>query len=64
MYVIKILNSSQPCWVASWEGDPPRTLKIENAQRFKSIESAKSRIKEIKQTHIKEMCYDILKTTS
>lgn len=22
------------CWVADWEGDPGRTLKLANAQRF------------------------------
>lgn len=33
-YVIEL----QPeCWIANWDGDPPRTLKIENAKIFNSI---------------------------
>ena len=38
-------------WVAHWEGDPPRTLKIENAKTFKSEKSALSHIEKIKPTH-------------
>ena len=28
-------------WIADWEGDPPRTLKIENAKVYNSLQSAK-----------------------
>ena len=60
MYVIKILNSKERCWVAEWEGDPPRTLKIENAQTFKDIIEAELRILEVEETHpFKEMRYEI-----
>lgn len=62
MYIIEILNSKKPCYVAPWsEGDPPRTNKIENAQTFTSITSAEIRIEEIKKTHpFKDMVYDII----
>jgi len=60
MYVIKILNSKEHCWIANWQGDPPRTLKIKNAQRFKSPELANNRIKEVIKTHpLKKMNYKI-----
>lgn len=28
------------CWVADWEGDPGRTCKLKNAQRFNSRDMA------------------------
>lgn len=37
MYVIKIQNG---CWVASWDGDPGRTLKFEYAKVFKNYYEA------------------------
>lgn len=62
MFVIEILNSTKKCWVASWDGDPPRTLKIENAQTFKSKKKAKNRILEVIKTHpFKEIIYEIQK---
>ena len=30
-YVVEL---EKGCWIAGWEGDPGRTLKIENAKRF------------------------------
>lgn len=36
-YVIKIQNG---CWVAPWDGDPGRTLKLENAKVFKNYYEA------------------------
>ena len=51
MYVIEIKSGSEPMWVANWEGDPPRTLKIENAQIFHKKKEATKRIKECRQTH-------------
>jgi len=37
MYVLKQDN----WWIADWEGDPPRTLKIENAKEYKTLHGAK-----------------------
>jgi len=51
MYAIEITSDSELMWVAPWEGDPPRTLKIENAKTFKSEKSALSHIEKIKSTH-------------
>ena len=65
MYVIEILNSKEKCWVASCEGDPPRTLKIENAQTFKSVEAAEDRILEVRKTHpFKEISYEVMKASN
>lgn len=33
-YLIRLTKSSEPCWVADWEGDPGRTLVKENAKRY------------------------------
>ena len=38
MYVLKQKNSNW--WIADWEGDPPRTLKLENAKRYKTVRGA------------------------
>jgi hypothetical protein len=55
------LNSVKKCWIAEWEGDPPRTLKIENAQKFFTTEDAEDRIIEVRKTHpLKEMSYEIM----
>jgi hypothetical protein len=51
MYAIEISSGSEPMWVAAWEGDPPRTLKLENAQTFKSEKKALKRIEEVRTTH-------------
>lgn len=60
MYVIEVVNSVKKCWIADWEGDPPRTLKIENAQTFKSVEDANKRIKQVEKTHpFKPMTYKV-----
>jgi len=65
MYVIKILNSKDDCWIAPWEGDPPRTLIFVNAQVFATKTDAKNRIKEVKNTHpFKVMTYDIRKASN
>ncbi len=65
MYVIEILNIKEKCWVASWEGDPPRTLKIENAQTFKSVKAAEDRIIEVRKTHpFKEISYEVMKSSN
>lgn len=41
MYVIKIMNSAQDCWVASGNiGDPPRTIVLMYAQTFNNKEDA------------------------
>jgi len=65
MYVIEILNSKEKCWIANWEGNPPRTLKIENAQTFKSVEAAEDRILEVRKAHpFKEMSYEVMKASN
>lgn len=63
MWVIRILNSKDPCWVANYdEGDPPRTLNRENAQMFGSEERAEDRILEVRESHpLKELSYEIEK---
>jgi len=64
MYVIQIINSKQKCWIANWEGDPPRTLKLINAQTFKSENEAEDRILQVRKTHpFKQMSY-VIKTVS
>ena len=32
-------------WLANWEGDPARTLKIDNAKRFKTKKAASAALK-------------------
>lgn len=51
MYAIEITSGSELMWVAPWDGDPPRTLKIENAKTFNSKEKALNHIDKIKSTH-------------
>ena len=49
-YVVKFFNNGQPYWLADWNGDPGRTLKKENAKRFKTLPAAKAaRTKAIKE---------------
>ena len=65
MYVIEILNCKQKCWIANWEGDPPRTLRIENAQTFKNKKGAEDRILQVRKTHpFKEMRYKVMKASN
>lgn len=66
MYVIEIINSSKKCWIASHlDGDPPRTLKIENAQTFTNKAKANDRIKQVKETHpFKTMVYEVRKASN
>lgn len=41
VYVVKLEDSgSGPVWLADGEGDPPRTLVIDNAKRFPNRRSA------------------------
>lgn len=37
MYVLRQDN----WWIASWEGDPPRTLRIESAKAYKTLHGAR-----------------------
>lgn len=46
-YVVEI---DEGCWLCDVEGDPGRTLVIENAQRFKSVEDAENEV-EIARTY-------------
>lgn len=65
MYAIEITSSSHPMWVAPWEGDPPRTLKIENAKTFNSEKAALNHIEKIKQTHpFKSVDYKVVKVSN
>jgi hypothetical protein len=62
MYAIEVVSGSEPMWVAPWEGDPPRTLKIENAKTFKSEKSALNHIEKIKPTHpFRNVDYKVVK---
>ena len=63
MYVIRVLNTNPPAYVAPWEvGDPPRTLVIDNAQKFKTNEEAVNRMIEVGKTHpFKDLSYEIIK---
>ena len=36
-FVVEFKNGIHPFWLADWEGDPGRTLRIENAIHFKCI---------------------------
>lgn len=64
MYVIEI-KASTPMWVANWEGDPPRTLKIENAQIFKNKKEALRRIRECTLTHpFRNVAYKVVKVSN
>ena len=45
MFVIKFEN--QDCWIAPWEGDPGRTLKMENAKQYKNELVAEKSLHEI-----------------
>lgn len=64
MFVIEIVNSSKPCWIAEWEGDPLRTIVIENAQTFESNKQANKRIEECKQTRpFSPMVYKVRKAS-
>jgi len=65
MYVIEIKSGSEPMWVAPWEGDPPRTLKIENAKTFKSEKDALNHIEKIKPTHpFRNVDYKVVKVSN
>lgn len=65
MYVIEILGTTKKCWVASWEGDPPRTLDYGNAQTFESIKAAEDRIMEVGATHPdREVTYVLMKVAT
>ena len=39
-----IIQLSETSWIADWEGDPGRTLKLQNAQLFNSHDSAKRKL--------------------
>ena len=66
MYVIEILNSKDKCWIAKGnDGDPPRTLVFDSAQKFKSLKLAKERISKVEKTHpFRAMKYKIVKITN
>lgn len=44
-YAIKL---HEGCWVADWDGDPGRTLKIHNARIFDSKEEAEKELERIR----------------
>lgn len=35
-----VVKLEDGCWLAEWEGDPPRTCKAEHAARFASHDAA------------------------
>jgi len=55
MYIIK--HATQEWWMASWTGDPGRTLKKENAKRYKTRVGAKKALTYFKNIygHIRNM---------
>lgn len=61
MFVIRILNSNKPCWITDDDvGDPPRTLLLENAQRFDRVLDAEDRILAVRKTHpFRSVSYEI-----
>lgn len=40
MYILK--QKDEDWWIADWDGDPPRTLKKENAKVYQTKKGAKS----------------------
>jgi hypothetical protein len=40
-----IVELEKGVWIASWEGDPGRTLVEENARKFPSLRSAQNGLK-------------------
>jgi hypothetical protein len=50
LYCIKVL-SSEPCWIANWDGDPGRTLIKGSAKTFKNKKSAEKLCKKITETY-------------
>jgi len=65
MYAIEIKSGSEPIWVAPWVGDPPRTLKLENAKIFKSKKAAFRHIEKIKPTHpFRDVVYKVVKVSN
>ena len=39
-FVVKFENGNEPFYLADWDGDPGRTLLIENAKKFLRHKSA------------------------
>jgi len=46
-YIVENKNGSKSYWLASWEGDPGRTIIKANAKTFNSKSSAKKAIKKV-----------------
>ena len=46
-YVIEIESAKSMMWVAPWVGDPGRTLKHDNAQKFKTKKSAQKEVERL-----------------
>jgi hypothetical protein len=65
MYVVRILNMSSPCWLAPWEGDPGRTLVLNNASVYKSHIEAEEAIVRARASHpFREHSYEIERCTN
>ena len=45
------IEAIQPCWLATGDGDPPRTLVKESARQFKTQPSAQMAILEARRKH-------------
>lgn len=65
MYIIEIENGNKPCYVAAWEeGDPPRTVILENAQTFCTKKEAENRINEVILKHpFRTLTYKIVEAS-
>jgi hypothetical protein len=47
MYVIKFENAGKPYWIASGDGDPPRTLREQHARKYETYQVAEKALKDI-----------------
>ena len=51
-YVIKVGSSKErPCYFASWDGDPGRTLALESAVKFNDRQATLNKIKSLEKKH-------------
>ncbi len=46
MFIVKL---HERCWLADWEGDPGRTIKYENAKKYKSELAAERALKKARE---------------
>jgi len=61
-YIVKFKD--QDCWLAPWDGDPGRTIVLENAKIFKTEDSATRAIDKANREygHYREMSLTVVET--